>query len=384
MFSMQHLDLSSVEQCPMLIGIMRRSEGEKGWSITSDYEFKLLLTGDTLTRTSEKLTPETLLSELIIFKKKCDDNEQALVSLFVILHIFLINFSFQSFDFVTRTGLCWEIVLEIATYLTLNDAVNVFSDNILSLLCKHRTKLHLSNPSRIFTNMIRQKIEPEQIVSLRLNTILFSSWSELVPLDVFTNVISLTLLSFQGRHLTNTDIYERHFPKVIRLSLWYDNEVNFTWLNNILKQLYKPIKRLEIHCEGVLCTHHLTDTLNTGSDQILTVEYFLLDVRHASLPSMNECSKNHKSCFLMIIIYLMKKMLNIRHVHLITNKQNLEKLLDMNEWKSLVNVCHQLKKITVEVLGSISIKEQLSRKAIEIQKILHNDRQTVKFYIASK
>ncbi len=80
----------------------------------------------------------------------------------------------------------------------------------------------------------------------------------------------------------------------------------------------------------------------------------------------------------------MKKMLNIRHVHLITNKQNLEKLLDMNEWKSLVNVCHQLKKITVELLGSISEKEQLSRKAIEIQKILHNDRQTVKFYIASK
>jgi hypothetical protein len=231
--------------------------------------------------------------------------------------------------------------------------------------------------------MIRQKIEPEQIVSLRLNTILFSSWSELVSLDVFTNVISLTLLSFQGRHLTSTCIYETHFPKLIRLSLWYDNEINFTRLNNILKQLCKPIKRLEIHCERVLCTHSLKDSLNTKSNQILTIEYFLLDVGHVSLPSMNECSENHKSCFLMIIINLMKTMLNIRYVHLITNKYNLEKFLDTNEWKCLVNVCHQLKKITVEVLGSILEKEQLLQKAIEIQKILHNDQQKVKFYIVS-
>ena len=295
--------------------------------------------------------------------------------------IYFLLILFQSFDFVTKTGLCWEIVLEIATYLTLNDAVNAFSDNILSLLCKHRTKLHLSNPSRIFTNIIRQKIEPEQIVSLRLNTILFSSWSELVSLDIFTNVISLTLLSFQGRHLTSTCIYETHFPKLIRLSLWYDNEVNFTRLNNILKQLCKSIKRLEIHCERALCTHSFTDSLNTKSDQILTIEYILLDVGHVSLPSMNECSESHKSCFLMIIINLMKMMLNIRHVHLITNKHNLEKLLDTNEWKSLVNVCHQLKKITVEVLGSILEKEKLSWKAIEIQKILQNDRKTVNFYI---
>jgi len=229
--------------------------------------------------------------------------------------------------------------------------------------------------------MICQKIEPEQIVSLRLNTILFSSWSELVPLDVFTNVISLTLLSFQGRHLTNTNIYERHFPKLIRLSLWYDNEVNFKRLNDILKQLWKPIKNVEIHCERALCNHHLTDSLNTKSDQILSVEYFLFDIGRVSLPSMNECFERHKSCFLMIIINLMKKMLNIQHVHLITNKHNLEKLLDINEWKCLVNVCHQLKKITVEVLGSISEKEQWSQKAIEIQKILQNYRQTVKLYI---
>jgi hypothetical protein len=65
----------------MLIGIMRRSPGEKGWAFSSEYAFKILLKSDTLTRTQEKSTRETLLRELIIFKEKCDENEQNLVSL---------------------------------------------------------------------------------------------------------------------------------------------------------------------------------------------------------------------------------------------------------------------------------------------------------------
>jgi len=39
-----------------------------------------LLNGDTLTRTQEKLTCESLLRELINFKEEFDENEQDLVS----------------------------------------------------------------------------------------------------------------------------------------------------------------------------------------------------------------------------------------------------------------------------------------------------------------
>ncbi|CAF1373870.1 unnamed protein product [Rotaria sordida] len=46
-----------------------------------EYEVKLLFNGDTLTRTQERSTYETLLRELIIFKEEFDDNEQALVGL---------------------------------------------------------------------------------------------------------------------------------------------------------------------------------------------------------------------------------------------------------------------------------------------------------------
>jgi len=71
----------SERQCPMLIGIMRRSTGEKGWLSTFDYECTLLQQGDTLTRTGVKSSRERLLSELISFKEQCDENEQTLVSL---------------------------------------------------------------------------------------------------------------------------------------------------------------------------------------------------------------------------------------------------------------------------------------------------------------
>ncbi len=75
MFSIQLLDVLSIKQCPMIIGVMRRSAGEKGWSIISDYQSKLLVNGDKLI-----LTREIFLQELITFKEECDDNEQILVS----------------------------------------------------------------------------------------------------------------------------------------------------------------------------------------------------------------------------------------------------------------------------------------------------------------
>ncbi|CAF4332233.1 unnamed protein product [Rotaria sordida] len=78
LFSTQLLDILSVKQCPILIGVMRRSAGEKGWSLIFEYEFKLLFKDDILIRIQEKSTREIFLRELIIFKEVCDDNEQLL------------------------------------------------------------------------------------------------------------------------------------------------------------------------------------------------------------------------------------------------------------------------------------------------------------------
>jgi hypothetical protein len=346
----------------MLIGIMRRSTGETGWAFPSEYEFQTLLECDTLSRTQEKSTRETLLRELIVFKEKYDDNEQELV-----------------FDFVTKTNLCWEVFLEIIKYLTLNDAVKAFSDKIFPILTKYQIRLQLADPSLPFINMILRKIQSKQIVSLRLNTYLSWTAPELAWLTGFTNITSLSLLNLRRINLIHT--YEEYFPNLIRLSLCYDNEVDFFILAEILKRLRRSIKRFEIHCGGVLCAHASYYSLELGYTQNCTIEYLLMDIGHFPLPSLNECFQNHPSCFLMTTTDLIKKMSNIRYVRLVTSRYNLEHVLDANQWKSVVITCHHLNKITVEVLDGILESEQLLQKVMELEKILHNDRPTIQFRI---
>ena len=69
----------SMDQCPMLIGIMRQiSLGQKSFFT---YQPEVLLTGDTAVRTNEEFDPEILLSQLITFKQEFDKNERYLVSI---------------------------------------------------------------------------------------------------------------------------------------------------------------------------------------------------------------------------------------------------------------------------------------------------------------
>jgi hypothetical protein len=70
-------------------------------------------------------------------------------------------------------------------------------------------------------------------------------------------------------------------------------------------------------------------------------------------------------------------MKNIRYIHLIANKYNIENLLNINEWKILIRNCSQLKKVTVKIMGTILQDEKLIQKILIIQNI----RQTIKFQI---
>jgi hypothetical protein len=218
--------------------------------------------------------------------------------------------------------------------------------------------------------MILQKINPGQIVSLHLNTVQLGLEITFSSLSIFTNIISLTLLN--PLHVQQINNYAAYCPKLICLSLWYDDEVSFRTVSDILQQLNRPIRRFEIHCSGALCTHHHLDQLNQTYRQNFIVEYFLLDVGHFPLPSMNECYQQQKSCFLMAIIDFIKSMHNIRYVRLITNRYNIDKVFDWNEWKNLINTCQHLKKITVETLQSMLSGEQFVQKAMEIEKLSDN------------
>jgi hypothetical protein len=245
--------------------------------------------------------------------------------------------------------------------------MTAFSDNILPLLQKYETKLQICEPSKGFINMVLRKIKPEQVVSLHLTMGPRCPWKQLPSLiTIFTNVTSLTLLNPQDTLEINH--YEKYFPMLTCLSLWYDNELSFHMMRRILLLLSRQIRRLEIHCGGIFCPHYLLqfNEVHTHND---IIEYFLLDVGCSPLSSMNECVRRDKSCFLMTTINFIKIMKNIQYVRLVTNKYNLDKVRDLNEWTNLLDGCRQLKKVTIETLHSTLPGEQLVQKAMEIQSV---------------
>lgn len=69
------------DQCPLLIGIMRRSTTESSWVFPSDYEFRVILENDRISRTGEAVTCTTVLQELLDFKESYEKNEKDLVSI---------------------------------------------------------------------------------------------------------------------------------------------------------------------------------------------------------------------------------------------------------------------------------------------------------------
>ncbi len=78
-FSEESLIDFSMDQCPMLIGIVRQVSMENNSFIK--YQSEVLLIHDFLVRTNEEFDPEILLYQLIVFKKEFDKNEQYLVNI---------------------------------------------------------------------------------------------------------------------------------------------------------------------------------------------------------------------------------------------------------------------------------------------------------------
>ncbi|CAF3499226.1 unnamed protein product [Rotaria sp. Silwood1] len=234
-FSTQFFDNFSIEQCPLLIGVMRLFEHKIDGIVTSEYQFKSLIIGNSLTRTQMTVNRENLLNELDIFKEEYDKNEQDL-----------------SFSFVKKTGLCWEIIFEISQYLSLNDAISAFSIDILSLLNNFQSKFQLPNPYDPFIKMIFRKIKSEQIVSLEFNTSQLWLETELAFLSNINKVISITL--HNSPYSDQINEYIKCFPNLTRLSLYYDDKVNYFIFNEVLIQARQQIRRFEIHCPEIFCT----------------------------------------------------------------------------------------------------------------------------------
>ncbi|CAF1450218.1 unnamed protein product [Rotaria sordida] len=206
---------------------------------------------------------------------------------------------------------------------------------------------------------------------------------ELASASIFTNIISFTLINLQ--HVNQINEFQTCFPNLICLSLCYNNEIDFHRLCKIFNHIQNPIKRFEIHCDYILCSHrHTSHFFSKINNLKFTIEYFLLDMTHSSMTWINNCSQYHKTCVLMTTTDFIQIMPNIRYVHLIVNNINIDKLLDINNWKGLVMRCHHLEKITLKTNKSISQDTQLTENILKIQQELSNVRQKIKFHVTSK
>jgi len=242
--------------------------------------------------------------------------------------------------------------------------------------------MHISKTSDTFIKMILQELKPEYIVSIRLNTVDQQSNTNLVRLAKLTEIVSLTLLNL--KHIDRINQYQPLFPKLIRLCLCYNNEVDFFILSNIFNRLSYSIKRFEIRCAASSCTH-LSSIYQRDSNSMRndTIEYFLLDACYFPRHSIDDCYQRYASCLLMTTIDFMKIMRHIRHVHIILNRYNLENMLDDAQWKSLIQLRDRLTKVTLQVTGTMIQDEQLKQKVLAIQSQLHSFRSTVQFKVIS-
>ena len=74
------------------------------------------------------------------------------------------------------------------------------------------------------------------------------------------------------------NIYETYFPQLIRLALCYDNQIDFNAVKDIFAYPQRSIRRLEIHCPALVCSHNLVDQPGATFTDRSSIRYFVLDM----------------------------------------------------------------------------------------------------------
>ncbi len=274
-------------------------------------------------------------------------------------------------------------MFEIAEYLSLNDTVSTFSTAVLPVLWRYNRKLPVIRPSKEFIETINQSHNHDKILSLRLDESQFRRIIRLATSNTFANVRSLTIFNFEDKK----QIWEMrtHFPVLNHLSLHYDGELDFHQICKIFELIPPSVKRFEISCHSIKCSHYRHEHLFTRVDPNETVESFALRVN--SIPSLfvNRCIQSHKKCILRTITDWMKIMLNIQYVRIITNQGHIEPLLDDTEWgNGFVTRCSKLNKIVLKAATTKLCKEELDKRIKATADALHSKRQSIEFKVTLK
>ncbi|UJR34515.1 hypothetical protein I4U23_021923 [Adineta vaga] len=280
---------------------------------------------------------------------------------------------FGACDFLKNTGFDWPIILEISQYLTLNDMINTFSTKIISVLSEFQIKVHVSDPSYAFMNMINQKLHPRQIASVQFNTDYLERRKDIHSWPIFRCVQNLTFINPSGS--LDLDNFPYYFPSSTNLLFRFDTEVQSNSFDNILHRFPSTITRLTITTTVPVEFCRSQTTPNT------TIEYFRLDISRLVSCPMDPSMNSYISELLLASVEFISKLPNVHSVYFIVNKLIIERLLDIKRWVYVVEKCSQLKKVTMKVSGDMSPNNPLTQTKLQIQEALSTSRQEFQFQV---
>ena len=329
-----------VERGPMLVGVIQGPRREEDGSSLDDYQPQVIQISEMSLQTDTRSTLETLLETLRSSKQK-----------FVFHQKFLVPF-----DITKSAVLCPDVLVEIAEYLSLNDAINAFSMGILQLLRDGYSKVHLNNPSKRFVEMICQHLDPTQVVSVHINNDPLQPGSDLDALRVFDRLSSLTDSSIRESPMLFHYLY--NLRNIRRLSLWFKDQLGYSFFDDLAKLSNYEITHLHIHCAGRFFDLNSLEVVSDIFVKNTTITSFTLDWDYNPLRQTPHGVSTYLLLFIHSAFKFIKSLVNLRRFRLVITRVHLESILYLPRWQELISECVHLNRVIIHLVGNrISIEE---------------------------
>ena len=254
--------------------------------------------------------------------------------------------------------------MEISRYLTLNDAVNVFSPEIVLELANRPTlPIHLSNRRAFALPLVKNYLNLQRVQSFQIYSSELESAFDYSAFEEYRGVMSLHLYDF--RHCFQIERCLGTFSSTRYLSLWFTGELNFEQTLLHCLRLHNRITHFRLHCAGVACTHHqlVDDAMVPVLEPMESVRYFLFDLDYYPILSADQCKAHRSTCFLQQATNFIRPMINVQLIRFRLSSFHVEKLFDLESWRTLLTVCQQLNRVFIHVLMESETESFIERAA---------------------
>jgi hypothetical protein len=219
---------------------------------------------------------------------------------------------------------------------------------ILPLIRDGHPKVHLNNPSKRFVEMIRQHLDPRQVTSLHINNDPLKLRSDLSVLWIFDQLSSLTVSRIGDLLLIYHCLY--HLHHVRRLSLWFKDQLNYSYFYELANLSYYKITHLHIHCAGRFFDLNCFEGDSYPLVKNSMVTSFILDLDYCPLRQTTHVSSRNALLFINLVFKFIKSLLNLRRLRLIITRDHLQPILYMPRWQHLISECLHLNRVFVQLM----------------------------------